>query len=88
MVRALRLVAAGLLAGVDAGAAAGLGSRLAMFAVRLLNPSHNGETTHASAEVGRITADGTLSLLTEGVFYGIPGAVVYLLVRRWMPWDG
>lgn len=85
---ALRLVAVGLLAGAVAGATAGLGSRVAMFAVRMMNPSHNGVTTHAGAEVGRITADGTLSLLMEGVFYGIPGALVYLLVRRWMPSHG
>ncbi|HWB72643.1 MAG TPA: hypothetical protein VG452_10525 [Egibacteraceae bacterium] len=85
---ALRLTAAGLLAGMVAGATAGLGSRLAMFVVRLMNPSYNGVITHASAEVGRITADGTLSLAIEGVFYGLPGAALYLIVRRWMPWDG
>ncbi|MDQ3680795.1 MAG: hypothetical protein M3378_09710 [Actinomycetota bacterium] len=87
-VHVVRVIAAGLLAGVVAGALAGLGSRLAMFVVRLMNPSHNGEVTHANAAVGRITADGTLALVMEGVFYGIPGAVVYLVVRRWIPWDG
>ncbi len=59
-----------------------------MFVVRLMNPSYNGVTTHANAEVGRITADGTLSLAIEGLFYGVPGAIVYLIVRRWIPWDG
>jgi hypothetical protein len=71
-----------------AGAIAGLGSRLVMFAVRLMNPSYNGVPTHANAEVGRITAEGTLSLVIEGVFYGVPGAVVYLIVRRWVPGTG
>lgn len=84
----MRLVAAGLLAGVVAGAAAGLGSRVVMFVVRLMNPSYNGVPTHANAEVGRITAEGMLSLVSEGIFYGLPGAVVYLTVRRWMPGDG
>lgn len=86
--RGLRLVGAGLLAGIVAGATAGLGSRVVMFAIRLMNPSYNGVPTHANAEVGRVTAEGTLALAVEGAFYGIPGAVVYLLVRRWMPGDG
>lgn len=82
---AVRLICAGLLAGMVAGATAGLGSRLAMFVVRLVNPSYNGVVTHASAEVGSVTAEGTLSLAIEGVFYGLPGAVLYLIVRRWLP---
>lgn len=84
----VRLIGAGLLAGIVAGATAGLGSRLVMFVVRLMNPSYNGVPTHANAQVGRITAEGTLSLAIEGAFYGVPGAVVYLLVRRWMPGTG
>lgn len=85
---ALRLVRGGLLAGMGAGAVAGLGARLAMLVVRLLNGSHNGEATHANAVVGRITAGGTLTLVIEGLFYGVPGAIVYLLVRRWLPGHG
>lgn len=84
----VRLVAGGLLSGLVAGAVAGLASRLAMFVIRLMNPSHNGETTHAGAEVGRVTADGTLSLMSDGMFYGLAGAVFYLVVRRWMPGTG
>jgi hypothetical protein len=68
-----------------AGAVAGLGSRLVMYVIRLMNPSHNGEFTHANAEVGRFTVDGTMSLAIEGMFFGVQGAVVYLIVRRWMP---
>ncbi len=59
-----------------------------MYVVRLMNPSYNGVPTHAGAEVGRITADGTLSLAIEGAFYGVAGAILYLIVRRWMPWNG
>lgn len=87
-VHALRLTAAGLFAGLVAGAVAGLGSRLLMYVIRLMNPSHNGEFTHANAEVGRFTLDGTLSLAIEGMFFGVPGAVVYLIVRRWIPGMG
>jgi hypothetical protein len=84
-IHALRLTAAGLLAGLVAGAVAGLGSRLVMYVIRLMNPSHNGEITHANAEVGRFTMEGTLSLAIEGMFFGVPGAVFYLIVRRWIP---
>lgn len=87
-VHALRLTAAGLLAGLVAGAVAGLGSRLVMYIIRLMNPSHNGEFTHANAEVGRFTMDGTLSLAIEGMFFGLPGALTYLIVRRWIPGHG
>lgn len=59
-----------------------------MLVIRLMNPSHNGETTHASAEVGRVTAEGTLSLLVEGMFYGWAGGIFYLVVRRWIPGTG
>lgn len=88
LLHGLRLTVSGLISGIVAGALAGLGSRVAMFVIRLMNPSHNGETTHASAEVGRVTADGTLSLVSQGMFYGGAGGLLYLLVRRWMPGTG
>lgn len=89
VVHGLRLTGAGLLAGVVAGAVAGLGSRVAMYVVRLVNPSYHGVITHASSEVGRVTVAGTLSLALEGaLLYGLSGGVVYLLVRRWMPGRG
>lgn len=84
----VRLGAAGILAGIAAGAVAGLGARLAMFLIRLMNPSYNGVVTHAGHEVGQITVSGTAELVLDGMFMGIPGAVVYLLVRRWIPGRG
>lgn len=84
----VRLSVAGLIGGVVAGAAAGLGSRVAMYFVRLMNPSYNGVPTHANAQVGQVTLEGTLSLVMDGVFYGVPGALVYLAVRRWIPGEG
>ncbi len=84
----LRQVGATVAAGVVAGAVAGLGARLAMLVVRLLNDSHNGENTHNTAIVGRVTVVGTLNIVVEGMFLAIPAAVLYLLVRRWVPGRG
>ena len=89
MRHALRLIGAGLLSGVIAGAiAGGLGSRLAMFVIRLMNSSFNGQITHPNAEVGVITLDGTMALVVEGMFTGVPGGLLYLMVRRWVPGRG
>ncbi|MCA1711905.1 MAG: hypothetical protein LC789_09875 [Actinobacteria bacterium] len=85
----LRLVGAGVLGGFVAGSVAGLGARLVMFLVRVINPTHNGMTTHWNAVVGRFTLEGTASLVVNGaLFYGATGAIVYLVVRRWMPGRG
>jgi hypothetical protein len=84
----LRLTAAGVVSGIVAGAVAGLGSRGAMLVIRWMNPSHNGAMTHAGAEIGVITAEGTFSLVAEGMFHGFGGGLFYLLVRRWMPGTG
>lgn len=85
---AVQLLFAGVVSGIGAGAIAGLGSRAAMLAIRRMNPSHNGARTHANAEVGIVTAEGTLSLVIEGMFYGFFGGLFYMLVRRWMPGTG
>lgn len=77
-----------MVAGIAAGAVAGLGARVAMFVIRLMNPSYNGVVTHAGYEVGQISGSGTAALIFEGVFMGIPGAVMYLMVRRWIPGRG
>lgn len=84
----LRLLGAALVGGIVAGGVAGLGARLVMFAIRLLNPTFNGATTHAGSEIGRWTLEGTLALVTEGAFMGISGGLLYLLVRRWVPGTG
>ena len=88
LLHVLRVIGAGLLGKLVAGAAAGIGARLVMFLIRLLNPTHNGMTTHSDAVVGRWTVDGTLAVVTGGMFEGIFGAIVYLIVRRWVPGRG
>lgn len=84
----LRVTVAGVVSGIVAGAIAGLGSRGVMLVIRWMNPSHNGARTHAVAEIGTITAEGTLSLMAEGMFLGFGGGLFYVLVRRWMPGTG
>lgn len=83
---ALRLFGASVLGAVVAGAVAGLGARVAMWVIRLMNDSHNGEVTHANSAVGQWTLEGTLNLVITGaLIFGLPGAVLYLLVRRLLP---
>jgi hypothetical protein len=83
--RAARLVVAAIASGIGGGAVAGLGARLAMYAMRRMNGSHNGEMTHAGATVGRWTAGGTRDLVLLGVVNGAGGGLVYLLLRRLLP---
>ena len=83
---ALRLFGATLLGAIVAGAVAGLGARVAMWVIRLQNESHNGEVTHANFAMGQWTAEGTFNLVVSGaLFFGLPGAFLYLLVRRFLP---
>ena len=86
--RLARLVAAALAGGVGGGVVGGLGARLAMWVVRLLNPSHDGEITHAASEVGRWTLGGTLDVVVEGITSGSTGGLLYLLVRPLLPARG
>jgi len=32
--------------------------------------------------------DGTLFLLFNGIFFGAIGGLVYVAIRRWLPWQG
>ncbi|MEA2593744.1 MAG: hypothetical protein QOF01_213 [Thermomicrobiales bacterium] len=84
------LIGLGLLAGLVAGfVAGGMGSRVAMRVVALVaGREHYGEVTDADAIVGRITADGTGFLLFFGTFLGVPGGLLYVAVRRWVPGSG
>ena len=79
--RALRLVAAAFVAGAAGGAAAGLGARCVMFLLRVANPAFNGSTTHEGFVNGQWTVAGTVNLVVQGLFFGIVGGVLYVLVR-------
>ncbi len=80
----------GLLSGAIAGAiAGGGGSRLAMRILAALNASKSGAMTENGFISGEITLRGTVGLIIfTGVFLGIIGGFVYVLLRRWIPGSG
>jgi hypothetical protein len=88
--RAVRTLAIATVAGGSAGLVAlGVGSRLAMRLAGALAPPQNfGALTEAQANVGIITFGGTLFLLLAGLFMGVPGALLYFGLRRWLPSRG
>jgi len=71
-----------VVAGVSVGVVvAGIGSRLAMFALRLSSPDDvRGVTSDDGFTIGRFTLGGTYSLLVIGAAVGLIGAVAY----RWV----
>ena len=81
------LVVAGIPTGVIV---VGLGSRLAMFVLRLTSPdSVRGVESDDGFTIGRFTLSGTLNLVMLGAAVGIIGAGVYRLVSKWLigpPW--
>lgn len=87
-VESLRVITvAGIWAGVIL---VGVGSRLAMFVLRLTSPeSVIGVTSDDGFVIGRVTPSGTYNLLVLGAGVGIIGAATYLMVSPWLigpPW--
>lgn len=86
-VESLRVI---LVAGIGAGVIlVGVGSRLAMFILRLTSPPGViGVTSDDGFVIGRVTPSGTYSLLVLGAGVGIIGAAAYLMVSPWLmgPW--
>lgn len=80
-------VAAGIIAGVATG---GVGSRIAMRIAAVLGGEKiAGLVTENGNVVGDITVDGTVGLIIfGGVFPGIVGGWLYVLIRRWLPGQG
>jgi hypothetical protein len=77
-------VAAGAAGGI---LAAGAGGRLVMRLLAVTaGADAQGQITEAEEIVGRITVDGTIGFVVfTGLFFGLPSAVGYLLLRRWLP---
>jgi len=77
-----------LVSGLAAGIlAAGAGGRLVMRLLAVTaGPDAQGRITEADQVVGRITGDGTLGfIIFNGLPIGLLTAVLYLLLRRWLP---
>ncbi len=72
--------------------AAGIGSRMVMRLIALVDSSSDGTFTDAKATVGEVTAEGTIGLLVLGTVAGAMGGLLYLGLRRWLPvppaWNG
>ena len=83
----LRDIARGGLAGLLTGIlVAGVGGRVVMRAAALLVPDAAGRFTENGNRVGDITLSGTLGLvLAGGLFFGLFGAVVWVVVSPWIP---
>jgi len=74
-------VLAGALAGVIS---AGVGSRVVMRIIALVDSERDGTFTDAEATVGEFTVGGTFSLLFLGTVAGVLGGLLYLGLRRWL----
>ncbi|HZX56570.1 MAG TPA: hypothetical protein VFE86_17915 [Ilumatobacteraceae bacterium] len=63
----------------------GLGSRVAMLALRLTSPHDvRGVKSDDGFVIGRVTLAGTYNLMLLGAVFGIIGAGAYLMVTRWL----
>ena len=78
----LRTLSAVTLAGVLSGlVVGGVGGRLAMMLLARLNPSAAGLVSDDGFVIGRLTLDGTLSLLVITTAIGLLGAGAYAVLR-------
>lgn len=74
-----------IVAGATAGLiSAGIGSRVVMRIIAVMNDDRDGVTTDSSATVGEISFGGTMSLLMLGLIAGVLGGLLYLGLRRWL----
>lgn len=83
----LRDIARGGLAGLIVGTVVGgVGARLVMRLIALVEPDAVGKFTENGFRIGSITLDGTLGLvLFGGLFAGISGAVLWVVLSPWIP---
>ncbi|MEO8264741.1 MAG: hypothetical protein ABI706_04430 [Ilumatobacteraceae bacterium] len=75
-----------IVAGIPTGAlVVGLGSRIAMFVLRVTSPDNvRGVRSDDDFVIGEVTLGGTYNLLQLGAVVGIIGAGAYLLVMPWL----
>jgi hypothetical protein len=82
----LELLRIAVVAGVSVGILViGLGSRLAMFVLRVTSPGYVvGMESDDGFEIGRITLSGSYQLLALGAAVGVIGALGYVAVAPWL----
>lgn len=79
---------AGVLAGALFGALiGGIGGRIIMRLIFLIDRETGGAKTDFGT-IGEITIGGSFTLLVLSTIAGIAGGVIYVAVRRWLPWSG
>ena len=79
---------AGIFSGALFGALlGGVAGRLVMRLIFLIDDSTDGAKTDFGT-VGEITAGGSFTLLVLSVITGAIGGVIYVALRRWLPWSG
>jgi hypothetical protein len=86
----VRDIARGGLAGLLTGIlVAGIGGRAVMRAAALLVPESAGQLTDNGNRIGEITLGGSIGLvLVGGLFFGLFGATVWVVVSPWIPGGG
>ena len=85
-VQRLGALPAAVLAGALFGAFfGGVLGRVLMRIIFLIDKSHDGAETDFGT-VGEITVGGTLTLLVLSSITGVMGGVIYIGIRRWLPW--
>ena len=87
---AVGAVLAGYLTAIIVG---GVGSRVVMRILAMINGDRAGVATEAGNIAGEITLGGTISLMFfASGFAALPGGLLYPVVRRWLPgpsvWKG
>lgn len=79
---------AGVISGALFGALiGGVAGRAVMRLIFLLDDSTDGAKTDFGT-VGEITVDGSFTLLMLSTITGVIGGMLYVGVRRWLPWSG
>ena len=84
------MVIMGLLGGIASGfLVGGIAGRLIMRILAMANGEFDGVITENGNVSGEITAGATLGLIVfVGLFTGVVGGLVYVLIRRWLPGRG
>lgn len=79
---------AGIVAGAIFGAVfGGGGGRIVMRIIALIDESTKGAQVDFGT-IGEVTVGGTFTLMTLSTIAGTIGGVIYVAVRRWLPWSG